>query len=147
MGKLKGRGEREFSGRDPVGSLSARSHTQDSNSLSGNYFTKVYNFFFSFWYSRCIFEGQSRESGIHYKHLFCKSEFTELQSSFSTVGKPSLLLTQWPTFKMNKENNVFFEVLCYYSRKACYAFQDNKDSQFPVIINTAFQYFFYFVIV
>ena len=41
MGKLKGRGEREFSGKDPVGSLYVRSHTQDSNSLSGNYFTKV----------------------------------------------------------------------------------------------------------
>ena len=64
MGKLKGRGEREFSRRDPVGSLSERSHTQDSNSLSGNYFTKVYNFSFL-----------SSIQGVHLKVKAEKVEF------------------------------------------------------------------------
>ena len=100
-------------------------------------------------------------SGIQGVHLKVKAEKVEfiinifsanqnLQSfkaHFLQLGKPALLLTQWPTFKMNRENNVFFDVFWHYSRKACYAFQDNKDSQFSVIINTAFQYFFYFVTV
>lgn len=104
----------------------------------------VYNFF-SFWNSRSIFEGQSRENWIHSKHLFCKSAFIELRSSFSTVGNSSLLLTRWPTFKVNSKNNVFLEVLFHSSRKAWYSCWENTDSQFAVIINTASQYFFYFV--
>lgn len=100
---------------------------------------------FSFWNSRSIFAGQSRKRWIHSKHIFCKSAFIELQSSFSTVGNSPLLLTRWPPFKMNREN-VFFEVLFHYSRKARYSCWNITGSQFAVFINTAFQYVFGFVI-
>lgn len=84
VGKLKGGGVRESFLEKTLLDHYMWGHTQDSNSLSGNYFTKVYNFSFLSGIQGVHLKVKA-ESWIHYKHLFCKLEFTELQSSFSQL--------------------------------------------------------------
>lgn len=52
-------------------------------------------------------------------------------------------LTQWSTFKLNRENNIF-EVPFHYSRKARYSGWDSTDSQFAV--NYQYSFFIFLLL-